>query len=518
MLEFLRYRKFCLLLALVVLFIIPVDVGAATVVSIAVPVQSVAQGSQATFLMTVTGTAPPPQTYQMMVSGATGTFSPNPVTWNNPPNPDPTTNFVVDTPYCPGTYSFTVTAQNTAVPGDFGTAIGSFTVTPAGPPLQVTVSTNSPAYKKGDTITISVSANRPAEGVLQVTPPSGAAQTYSFAFTGATYGAIKTLTASAPYGTWVASVQADDYCSVASSASANFAVGPDTYDASFSLSGVPSQVSAGLLIDGQHGGNIGGSENKKLSFTIGTSHTIAIDQYISGGTGVRYYCAENTWSPSAADTHTFGYETQYQFMVDTDPSGITSVTGGGWFPAGASAQTNQVPQTLPGPSGTQYVFKNWIVDGVAQTGNQVSMNMNQPHSAIAKYATQYQLVVDSPGGLGNPQGSGYYDAGSTATFFVSSPVGFLVQQVFVRWEGDYTGSSPQGSVAMDGSKAVHAVWEASYTELYIIAGAVAAVIVVGAVLMMRRRKGPPSGAKKEEPGEKRELSTGKPEEDDSSAA
>jgi hypothetical protein len=177
-----------------------------------------------------------------------------------------------------------------------------------------------------------------------------------------------------------------------------------------------------------------------------------------------------------------------------------------------------VPQTLPGPSGTQYVFKNWIVDGVAQTGNQVSMNMNQPHSAIAKYATQYQLVVDSPGGLGNPQGSGYYDAGSTATFSVSSPVGFLVQQVLVRWEGDYTGSSPQGSVAMDGSKAVHAVWETSYTQLYIVAAAVAAVVVVGVVLMMRRRKGPPSGAKKEEPGEKRELSTGKPEEDDSSAA
>jgi len=124
------------------------------------------------------------------------------------------------------------------------------------------------------------------------------------------------------------------------------------------------------------------------------------------------------------------------------------------------------------------------------------------------------LTVDSAGGLGNPQGGGYYDTGSTAQFSVTSPVGYLVQQVFVQWQGDYTGTSPQGSVTMNAPRTVTATWTTSYTNVYLAGGAVVALIVIGAILGMRRRGG--KGAAQEpkqgeEPEKKRGLHLGKPD-------
>lgn len=448
--------------------------------------------------------------------GAAYDFSPNPVTqsttsWHG------SSTLTIDTSslplYCPGAYTFTVTATPTTVPADTGTS-GAYTLAVAqvGPPLQVSVSTDKPAYRTGDAISIFISVTRPAEGQLQVTPPSGPPMTYTFHTTGPASGVTQKLTAGQTFGTYTVSVLADDYCNSASSASTTFTVSPDTYDATISLSGLPSQLSAMLQVDGQNQGAIQGSQPKTLSFKIGSSHLITVDQYVAGDNGVRYYSSQNSWSVSSADTHTFNYQTQYQFTVLTDPSGVTPTTGGGWYKEGTTVQTNQAPQTVAGPSGSQYAFKDWELDGTAQSGSQLTVTMDKPHTAVAKYATQYQLVIDSAGGLGNPQGAGYYDAGSTATFSITSPVGFLVQQVFVRWEGDYTGASPQGSIMMDKAKTVHAVWTTSYLQLYIVAGVAAAAIIVGAFYMMRgRRRGPKSGKPaKPSKGKRLGLRIGKP--------
>ena len=477
--------------------------------------QSVSQGSVVTYSIDVAWGFPSVSfdlTVSGLPSGASYSFGANPVTTDITLHA--TTTLQIDassTPiYCAGSYSFTVTA--TSGPNIGTSSPTALTVNQVGPPLQVSVSTDKTAYTQGQTITITVSATRPAEGVLQVTPPSGSPMTYPFSFTGVTYGATQTLTANAPYGTYTISVQADDYCNGVSSASTSFSVGPSTYDVSVQLSGLPPQYSASVQVDGQSQGTI--SLSKTLSFAIGSSHTVSVDQYVSGASGVRYYCAQNTWSVSSADSHTFSYQTQYQLTVTTDPAGVTQVSSGGWFNAGDTAQTSQAPQTVPGSTGVQYVFQNWSVDGTAQNGNQITVTMNGPHTAVAKYKTQYLLTVDSAGGLGNPQGGGYYDTGSTAQFSVTSPVGYLVQQVFVQWQGDYTGTSPQGSVTMNAPKTVTATWTTSYTNVYLAGGAVVALIVIGAILGMRRRGG--KGAAQEpkqgeEPEKKRGLHLGKPD-------
>jgi hypothetical protein len=468
-------------------------------VDVAPPSQVVSEYGAVTYTITVSAPAFPGDDYSLSLSGYSGSeglFSPNPVTV---PGAGATSTLTIDAGangLCPGTYSFTVTATHVQAGADSGTSASfSLTVTPAGPPLQATVTTDKPEYRLNDKVTIQMNVNKPAEAQLTVQPPSGSPKVY-----GPTevYGPVsQTLTADT-VGRWSATFEAG-VCSEVSSAVAYFDVNPNTYDVSLSLSGVPTGISVTIQVDGQDQGTTQGS--KVISFKVETSHTITVEQYVAGDAGVRYYCSQNSWSVSSADSHTFTYQTQYQFSVTTDPSGVTPTTGGGWYSDGTPVQTNQAPATVQGTSGTQYVFKDWELDGAAQSGNQLSVTMDKPHTAVAKYTTQYQLVIDSPGGIGDPQGAGYHDAGSTATFSVTSPVGFLVQQVFVRWEGDYTGSSPQGSVTMDGPKTVHAVWTTSYTQLYIAAGVavIAVVAIIAAIYMTRRKRKGPAPEKKPMP-------------------
>jgi hypothetical protein len=110
---------------------------------------------------------------------------------------------------------------------------------------------------------------------------------------------------------------------------------------------------------------------------------------------------------------------------------------------------------------------------------------------VAKYTTQYQLIVNSQ--YGNPQGSGYYDSGSAAQFSVTTPVGFPIQQLFVQWQGDYNGTSPQGTLKMNKPHTVTAVWSTSYLPL--IAIIVVAGAIVGGLLFWRRKRKPSTETK-----------------------
>jgi hypothetical protein len=469
-------------------------------VSISPTSQSIPQGTTATYTVALSGAKG--TSYALSLSGLPGgtpsSFSPNPV--STPPgggSGSGSSTLAIDATsapglYCPGSYSFTVSAINSTAltppmlgPPDTGSASATLTVFPSGPPLAVTVAADKSAYLINDKVTILMTANKPSEGYLTISPPSGAPYTLAFGPFLGSYSWSKTLTAN-QIGHWTILMQADDFCSGSSSAAASFDVTPNTYDVTINLDGVPTQYSSKLTVDNQAQGTIDGSEIKHLSFSLSTTHTVAVDQYITGDPGVRYSTPQTTWTVSSTGSHTFTYETEYLLTVATDPSGVTDATGGGWYKAGSTVQTNQVPQIVAGPAGTQYAFKDWEVNGVAQSGNPISVTVDKPLNVVAKYDTQYQLIIDSP--YGSPQGQGYYKAGSTATFSVTSPYGFPIQQVFVRWQGDYTGTSSQGSITMDGSKVVHAVWSTSYIPLILIL--LVALAVIGGLLFWRRRRGP----------------------------
>jgi hypothetical protein len=321
-----------------------------------------------------------------------------------------------------------------------------------------------------------------AQYSLRINKPDGTLWGSVQGYLPATY----TREAQEPTGTYTATLTAT-YCGTTSS-TATFSVAPSTYDVTIAISGLPSNLNTTLNVDGSQVGSMKGGDVKVLSYPIGASHTFQVDQYVSGANGYRYYIPTNSWTTQNTGSFTFNYLTQYYLTIGTNPGNVTSVgISSGWYSPGAAVQVPAVPTIVNGTTGVRYVFSQWTVDGAAVTQNGPIVTMNNPHTIQATYKTQYKLEVDSP--YGNPQGSEYYDSGSTAQFSVTSPVGLLVQQVFVNWTGDYTGTSTNGSIVMDQPHIVQATWTTSYIELYAVAGVIAVAAIVALILLMRRRGG-----------------------------
>jgi N-acyl-D-amino-acid deacylase len=160
-----------------------------------------------------------------------------------------------------------------------------------------------------------------------------------------------------------------------------------------------------------------------------------------------------------------------------------------------SAHTLSVDSTISGEEGVRYVFVEWS-DGSKDTSHTITVT--ETASLTARFKTQYELNVVSD--LGDPQGSGWHDAGSTATFSVTSPqpgtglFGSLGgKRVFQAWIGDAAADTATASITMDGPKTVQAEWTTDDSQPYMILGGIGAAIVVAIVvfLFIRRRGAAP---------------------------
>jgi hypothetical protein len=471
-----------------IIIMLPVEVHAAFL-TLAPNQATVTQGSYGTnFQVTIAGQ--PNSTYYLSATGVSGDFSPSNQVQTNANGYAYAVfnvNFGISSIgspgiYCPGTSVYTITAASTS--GDTGTVDGSVTILPAGP-LQLSVSTDKDAYTQGNMVTFAVSLNRPADVTVTVTSPSGQTQSYPITYPGTTpISYTKSIEATGPFGTWSVTAQANDYCGVTASNSTTFVVNPILYHVHAFLAGIPTNTSAVVRVDGTNQGMIGGGRGIDLSFPNGTSHTLSVDEYIAGQAGIRFHCPQNTWSFNSAGNHTFNYQPQYQFFVNADPASVFP-TISTWYDPGSIAFVNPPPVIVQGLTpGVKYVFSYLTVDGVKQNYNSTSFTMEGPHFVVAKYRVQYLLTVVSPNNLGNPQGSGYYDSGTVANFSVSTPVGYVVQQVFAKWTGDVTGTTPQSSTVMTKPVTVYAVWTTSYLQIFLVAGIFAAIAVI---LILRRR-------------------------------
>lgn len=118
------------------------------------------------------------------------------------------------------------------------------------------------------------------------------------------------------------------------------------------------------------------------------------------------------------------------------------------------------PQTIGG--NTKYIFQSWS-DGGAQTH---SVSVTAPTTFTATFGTQYYLSVQSS--HGNPQGTGWYNAGTTAAFSIDSSLveGGTTKHNFVSWTGSgvgsYSGTLRKANVVMNGPITETANWATQY--------------------------------------------------------
>jgi subtilisin family serine protease len=84
--------------------------------------------------------------------------------------------------------------------------------------------------------------------------------------------------------------------------------------------------------------------------------------------------------------------------VQTEPAGIVSISGGGWYTP-ATDVVLTAPLSLNVSSDTRYTFSYWDVDGASQGSgtNPITVYMNSNHTATAHYGTQYAVLFTQAG-------------------------------------------------------------------------------------------------------------------------
>ena len=269
------------------------------------------------------------------------------------------------------------------------------------------------------------------------------------------------------------------------------------YYSGYSYSCSPSSYTLTVSTDPSSLGTVTGAG----SYTPGSSASFSVTQStVQVSSNTRYVFdhwsgaysgvgTSGTVTMNGATTVTAEYQLQYYLSVNAQPQNAPAPQGAGWYNAGASATVQNGGQTV-GDSASRLVFQGWSIDGQApQSGATLSVVMNGPHNVTALYGQQYYLNVQTDQGVA--YGSGWYNAGSTAQIYVSTPIStsYGVSIVFNGWQGDIQSSSQSTTVLMNGPKNVIATWRTDPTVLYLTIAAiiVAAVLIVAGIIVFAAR-------------------------------
>ncbi len=142
-----------------------------------------------------------------------------------------------------------------------------------------------------------------------------------------------------------------------------------------------------------------------------------------------------------------------------------------------------------------YVYENQDARYVCRNRT-ANTNASTDQTLTFNYTPQYLLTVESR--YGKTEGSGWFDAGSTAKISVA-PVTVLMdgywgslgaKYVFKGWRLDSQEASYSGEVKMDSPKKIVAIWEGDYSQPHILAGGLitAMAVLLALIIIMKIRK------------------------------
>jgi len=178
------------------------------------------------------------------------------------------------------------------------------------------------------------------------------------------------------------------------------------------------------------------------TFSDATNARMHFDAYGSIFNGTPCGWSQVTWSPHSEDS-TVRFSApleQYYLTVKTDPLGIVTIPGEGWY-AKFSNVSLTAPSVVSGLPGSHYRFNYWDVDGASRGlgVNPIYVYMDANHTATAHYVVQYNVTFTQTGlspdatGLvvtvdGEPHTFGnlpltmWIDTGHNVTYSYNSPV------------------------------------------------------------------------------------------------
>jgi PKD repeat protein len=131
------------------------------------------------------------------------------------------------------------------------------------------------------------------------------------------------------------------------------------------------------------------------TLTITESEPIIIHHYIENGTftvTLNVTDSEGKWDTESKEITV--NPRIYYLTVKTDPLGILTIPGEGWYDNNTHVNLD-APAYVPygnGDNGQRYRFDYWDVDGSAILGNPIEVLMTANHTATAHYVPQYLIT------------------------------------------------------------------------------------------------------------------------------
>jgi hypothetical protein len=189
---------------------------------------------------------------------------------------------------------------------------------------------------------------------------------------------------------------------------------------------------------------------------------------------------------------------EYFLTVRTEPSGITSIAGEGWYKENINVNLTASASVLISTV-VQYRFVYWDIDGVLQGSevNSISVLMDNDHTATAHYiqVTIYTLtILTTEGGITDPPpGLYYYEGGSTVQVTALPNASYFLN----HWELDglHVGSVNPYTVVMNKNQTLKAVFSLtpaalflSYWPYWLLLPLLISVFLLIALLYRRRRR------------------------------
>jgi len=284
---------------------------------------------------------------------------------------------------------------------------------------------------------------------------------------------------------------------------------PDRFKLEVNTDGLPSYLSTETILDEYLNVTIFG--NKQYAFNLPNElkpYNITVDRYIDGGEGMRFHCENYTrsfYGLSRGEKLTFVYEPQYYLKIISE---FGEPQGEGWYDNNVTAfAVMQGVSNHPGDyeinlNNTRADFKGWSGDASGFGEKSEKILMDKPKTVLAEWEKGYTLEIISDSGEIKPYiGKEWHRATSNSnesTFVnvkIEKPVYFNFNNfqylIFVEWQGDASGSSPEISIQMDGPKKVHAIWKTEdfFTHnKYILIMAIIGTIILIFLIMYKFTK------------------------------
>jgi len=402
------------------------------------------------------------------------------ISGNIPPGLATADGTITGNPTTPGPYSISVTVNDPS-----GNTIKSFIIIINAPALTFTTTSIPTATVRqsystsivatGGTGTISYALTNGSlpsglsfnNGQISGTPASGTAGGYSF-----------TVTATAG--------------STTAQQSFSLTVEKGSYDVTVSVSSGLEEGQTRLYVNNIPRATLRGGESYKVTgLDPEASTTVSVDNVVepTGRTDIRYKAESSSSTVSGGVSHVqFTYYPEYDIDITSNPAGITSVTGSGWYREGRPLNIS-APQEVSKDAESQYKFAHWLTPaGEKISSATLNTTVTSSGKYIATYDLYYRLTVDSK--YGNTTGGGWQKTGTLVKWSVA-PEEVAMPGFAGFFGGKYRALLTSGSVLVEGPKTVSVQWDPDYSTPAItipIAALVMAGLVYGLYALSRRSR------------------------------